>query len=108
MTEIKLTRQEETEIDIKLGDDFKRKMTDFGNRIVDLMVEFPMAQGHSRPAQYLQRPFYLLSEAARLCKRFGASEAARDEEDALLKAIPSALDALAESFKGREVPDGGK
>ena len=103
MNKITLTREEETAIDRKLGEDFKRKMTDFGNRIVDLMVEFPMAQGHSRQAQYLQQPFCLLSEAARLCKRFGAGEEERDKEDKLLKSIPEVLDALAASFeKGEE------
>ena len=77
-------------------------MSDFANKITDLMMQFPMAQGHSRPAQYLQQPFNYLAEAVRLCKRFGASEAERDKEDALLKALPSVMESLASSFSKSE------
>ena len=98
MNRIKITREEETAIDKILGEGFKRQMSDFANKITELMMQFPMAQGHSRPAQYLQQPFNCLAEAARLCKRFGASEAERDKEDAVLKALPGVIESLASSF----------
>ena len=98
MNRIKITREEETAIDKNLGEGFKRQMSDFANKITDLMMQFPIAQGHSRPAQYLQQPFNCLAEAARLCKRFGASEAERDKEDAVLKGLPGVMESLASLF----------
>ena len=97
MNEIRLTRDEEREIDKKLGPDFKKKMSEFAEKLSDLMMEFPMAQGHSRYAQYLQQPFYEMSGALHLVKRFGMSEIERDEDDAIISSIPSALDSLADS-----------
>ena len=95
--EIRLTRDEERAIDEKLGPDFKKKMNEFADKLADLMMEFPMAQGHSKYAQYLQQPFYSMSGALHLVKRFGMTEAERDNDDAIVSSIPSALDALASS-----------
>ena len=97
MREILLTRDEEREIDKKLGPAFKKKMNEFAEKLSALMMEFPMAQGHSRYAQYLQQPFYAMSGALHLVKRFGMSESERDEDDAIVASIPSALDGLANS-----------
>lgn len=97
MSEIRLTRDEEREIDKKLGPDFKRKMNEFAEKLGNLMMEFPMAQGHSKYAQYLQQPFYMMSGALHLMKRFGMTENERDEDDAIVSSIPSALDSLANS-----------
>lgn len=97
MQEIRLTREEERAIDQLLGPDFKRRMTEFAEKISDLMMEFPMAQGHSRYATYLQQPFYMMSGALHLVKRFGMTENERDEDDAIVSSIPSALDSLANS-----------
>lgn len=95
--EIRLTRDEERAIDEKLGPDFKKGMNEFAKSLADLMMEFPMAQGHSKYAQYLQQPFYMMSGALHLVKRFGMTEAERDEDDAIVSSIPSALNALADS-----------
>lgn len=97
MSEIRLTRDEEREIDKKLGTDFKKKMNEFAEKLGNLMMEFPMAQGHSKYAQYLQQPFYIMSGALHLVKRFGMSETERDEDDAIVSSIPFALDSLANS-----------
>lgn len=97
MNEIRLTRDEEREIDQKLGPDFKKQMTEFAEKLGNLMMEFPMAQGHSRYATYLQQPFYMMSGALHLVKRFGMTENERDEDDAIVSSIPSALDSLANS-----------
>lgn len=97
MQEIKLTREEERAIDEKLGPDFKKSMNEFAKKLGDLMMEFPMAQGHSKEATYLQQPFMMMSGAMHLVKRFGMTEKERDEDDAIMAAIPSALDALAKS-----------
>ena len=105
MSEIRLTRDEEREIDQKLGPDFKKKMNEFAEKLGNLMMEFPMAQGHSKYAQYLQQPFYGMSGALHQVKRFGMSEIERDEDDAIVSSIPSALDSLANSvakMKGGE------
>lgn len=104
--EIRLTRDEEREIDKKLGPDFKKKMNEFADKLSNLMMEFPMAQGHSKYAQYLQQPFYSMSGALHLVKRFGMTEAERDEDDAIVSLIPSALNSLANSLKGGS--DGSK
>ena len=95
--EIKLTREEERAIDEKLGPDFKKRMNEFAEKLGNLMMEFPMAQGHSKFAQYLQQPFYIMSGALHLVKRFGMSETERDEDDAIVSSIPSVLDSLANS-----------
>lgn len=105
MSEIRLTRDEEREIDQKLGPDFKKKMNEFAEKLGNLMMEFPMAQGHSKYAQYLQQPFYGMSGALHQVKRFGMSEIERDEDDAIVSSIPSALDSLSNSvakLKGGE------
>ena len=98
--EIRLTRDEEREIDSKLGTGFKKKMNEFADKLSDLMMEFPMAQGHSKYAQYLQQPFMMMSGAVHLLRRFGMTEAERDEDDEILSSIPSILDRLADSFEG--------
>ena len=105
-TAIILTRDEEREIDKKLGPDFKKKMNEFAEELSDLMMEFPMAQGHSKYATYLQQPFYMMSGALHLVKRFGMTENERDEDDAILDAIPSVLDRLAGTAK--ELLKGGE
>jgi len=95
MNEIKLSREDERRIDEKLGTDFKKEMNEFAMKLSDLMMEFPMAQGHSKYAQYLQQPFYLMSGALHLVKRFGMTESERDEDDRIAGSIPEVLDALA-------------
>ena len=95
MQEIKLTREEERAIDEKLGPGFKKSMNEFAKKLGDLMMEFPMAQGHSKEATYLQQPFTMMSGALHLVKRFGMTEKERDEDDEILAGIPAALDALA-------------
>ena len=92
---IRLTRDEERVIDEKLGPGFKKRMNEFADKLAVLMMEFPMAQGHSKYAQYLQQPFTMMSGAVHLVKRFGMTEAERDKDDAIVSSIPSALDALA-------------
>lgn len=98
--EIRLTRDEEREIDSKLGPGFKKQMNEFADKLADLMMEFPMAQGHSKYAQYLQQPFTMMSGAVHLLRRFGMTEAERDKDDAILSSIPFMLDRLADSLKG--------
>ena len=105
MSEIRLTRDEEREIDQKLGLDFKRQMNEFAEKLGNLMMEFPMARGHSKYAQYLQQPFYSMSGALHLVKRFGMSEAERDEDDDITASIPTALDALAGAFGGSGIQE---
>ena len=95
-SEIKLTREEELEIDEKLGPDFKKRMNEFAKDLGDLMMKFPMAQGHSKEATYLQQPFMMMSGALHLVKRFGMTEEERDEDDEILAGRPVALDALAD------------
>ena len=95
--EIKLTREEERKIDEILGPSFKKQMNEFAKKLGDLMIEFPMAQGHSKYAQYLQQPFTMMSDALHLVKRFGMTEAERDKDDAIISSIPSVLDFLANS-----------
>lgn len=95
-SEIKLTREEERAIDEKLGPDFKKRMNEFAKDLGDLMMKFPMAQGHSKEATYLQQPFMMMSGALHLVKRFGMTEEERDEDDEILAGIPAALDALAD------------
>jgi hypothetical protein len=99
--EIRLTRDEEREIDSKLGPGFKKQMNEFADKLADLMMEFPMAQGHSKYAQYLRQPFSMMSGAVHLVRRFGMSEAERDKDDAILSSIPSVLDSLAK--RGEDV-----
>jgi len=99
MEKIKMTREEERAIDEKLGPDFKKRMNEFAKKLGDLMMEFPMAQGHSKEATYLQQPFYMMSGALHLVKRFGMTEDERDEDDKILAGIPAALDALADRAK---------
>ena len=94
--EIKLTREEEREIDSKLGPDFKKQMNEFADKLAELMMEFPMANGHSKYAQYLQQPFSMMSGAVHLVRRFGMSEAERDEDDAIIASIPSVLNSFDE------------
>ena len=94
--EIKLTREEEREIDSKLGPDFKKQMNEFADKLAELMVEFPMASGHSKYAQYLQQPFSMMSGAVHLVRRFGMSEAERDKDDAIIASIPSVLNSFDE------------
>lgn len=93
--EIKLTREEEAKIDEKLGLDFKKQMTVFAGKLENLMFEFPMAQGHSKEAQYLQQPFSYMSGALHLVERFAMTEAERDKDDGIIAAIPKVLDTLA-------------
>ena len=99
MEEIKLSREEERAIDEKLGPDFKKRMNDFAKKLGDLMIEFPMAQGHCKEAKYLQQPFMMMSGAMHLVRRFGMTEKERDEDDAIMAAIPSALDALSKQVE---------
>ena len=94
--EIKLTREEEREIDSKLGPDFKKQMNEFADKLAELMMECPMANGHSKYAQYLQQPFSMMSGAVHLVRRFGMSEAERDEDDAIIASIPSVLNSFDE------------
>ena len=94
--EIKLTREEEREIDSKLGPDFKKQMNEFADKLAELMMEFPMANGHSKYAQYLQQPFSMMSGAVHLVRRFGMSEAERDKDDAIIASIPSVLNSFGE------------
>ena len=94
MEEIKLSREEEQAIDKKLGPDFKKRMNEFAKKLGDLMMEFPMAQGLCKEAEYLRQPFMMMSGAMHLVKRFGMTEKERDEDDAIMAAIPFALDAL--------------
>ena len=94
--EIKLTREEEREIDSKLGPDFKKQMNEFADKLAELMMEFPMVHGHSKYAQYLQQPFSMMSGAVHLVRRFGMSEAERDEDDAIIASIPSVLNSFDE------------
>ena len=100
--EIKLTREEERAIDKKLGPGFKKQMNEFAEKLGNLMVEFPMAQGHSKYAQYLQQPFGMMSGALHLVKRFGMTEEERDEDDELIAGIPAVLDALANGFENEK------
>ena len=100
MQEIKLTREEERAIDEKLGPGFKERMNEFAKELGDLMMKFPMAQGHSKEATYLQQPFMMMSGALHLVKRFGMTEEERDKDDEILSSIPAALDALA-GFAGK-------
>lgn len=93
-SEIKMSREEERAIDEKLGPDFKKSMNEFAKDLGDLMMKFPMAQGHSKEATYLQQPFMMMSGALHLVKRFGMTEEERDEDDEILAGIPVALDAL--------------
>ena len=95
--EIKLTREEERAIDKKLGPDFKKRMNEFAEKLGDLMLEFPMVQGHCKEADYLRQPFSMMSGALHLVKRFGMTEEERDEDDAIVSSIPSMLDSLANS-----------
>ena len=95
--EIKLTREEERAIDKKLGPDFKKRMNEFAEKLGNLMLEFPMAQGHCKEARYLRQPFNMMSGAVRLVKRFGMTEDERDKDDAIVSSIPSVLDSLANS-----------
>lgn len=95
MGEIKLTREEERAIDEKLGPGFKKRMNEFAKELGDLMMKFPMAQGHCKEATYLQQPFMMMSGALHLVKRFGMTEEERDKDDEILACIPAALDALA-------------
>lgn len=99
MQKIKLTREEERAIDEKLGPGFKKSMNEFAKKLGDLMMEFPMAQGHSKEATYLQQPFMMMSGALHLVKRFGMTEKERDEDDEILAGIPAVLDALADTAK---------
>lgn len=94
MDEIKLSREEERAIDQKLGPKFKEDMKMFAEKLSNLMVEFPMAQGHSKEAMYLQQPFMMMSGALHLVLRFGMTETERDEDDEIVSAIPAALDGL--------------
>lgn len=94
MKEIKPSREEERAIDQKLGPDFKKKMNEFADKLADLMMEFPMAQGRSREAQYLQQPFSLMSGACRLVKRFGMTEEERDVDDAVLNGLANVFKSL--------------
>ena len=98
-SEIKLSREEERAIDEKLGPDFKKRMNEFANELGDLMMKFPMAQGHSKEATYLQQPFMMMSGALHLVKRFGMTEEERDKDDKILYCIPAVLDALASQVK---------
>lgn len=95
---IRLTREEERAIDQKLGPGFKKQMNEFAKKLSDLMLEFPMAQGHSREAQYLQQPFSMMSGALHLVKRFGMTEEERDKDDEIIASIPGVLDRLAEEL----------
>lgn len=97
--ELKFTRKQESAIDKKLGGKFKKEMKEFARKLQDLMVEFPMAQGSSQGAKYLQQPFGLMSKALHLVSRFGMSEKERDKDDAVISAIPKALDKLANVLK---------
>lgn len=107
--EIKLTREEERAIDKKLGPDFKKRMNEFAEKLGDLMLEFPMVQGHCKEADYLRQPFSMMSGALHLVKRFGMTEEERDEDDAIVSSIPSVLDSLANSVeKLKGVNDGNE
>jgi hypothetical protein len=104
MSEIKLSREEERAIDQKLGPDFKKRMNKFADKLGDLMLKFPMVQGHCKEADYLRQPFMMMSGALHLVKRFGMTEEERDKDDELIAEIPAVLDALANGFeKGKEV-----
>lgn len=94
--EIKLSREEERAIDQKLGPDFKKRMNEFAEKLSNLMMEFPMAQGHCKEARYLQQPFNMMSGAVHLVKRFGMTEDERDKDDQIMASIPGVLDRLAE------------
>lgn len=98
MKEIRLTREEERAIDQKLGPDFKKQMNEFAEKLSDLMLKFPMAQGHCKEAQYLRQPFNMMSGALHLVKRFGMTEEARDKDDKIMASIPGVLDRLAEGL----------
>ena len=100
MQEIRLTREEERAIDQKLGPDFKKRMNKFADKLGDLMLEFPMAQGHCKEADYLRQPFSMMSGALHLVKRFGMTENERDEDDDITASIPMVLDKLAGVFGG--------
>ena len=102
MEEIKLSREEERAIDQKLGPDFKKQMNEFAEKLSNLMMEFPMAQGHSREAEYLQQPFSMMSGALHLVKRFGMTEKERDKDDEIIAGIPVVLNRLAEAFGGND------
>ena len=103
MQEIRLTREEERAIDKKLGPDFKKQMNKFADKLGDLMLEFPMVQGHCKEADYLRQPFSMMSGALHLVKRFGMTEEERDKDDELIAGIPAVLDALANGFEnGKE------
>lgn len=92
----KLTRDEEREIDEKLGPDFKKQMNELAEKLSDLMMEFPVLKGHPKYVQYLQQPFSMMSSALHLLKRFGMSETERDKDDAIISSIPSVLKRLVE------------
>ena len=100
--EIKLTREEERAIDKKLGPDFKEQMNKFADKLGDLMLEFPMVQGHCKEADYLRQPFSMMSGALHLVKRFGMTEEERDKDDELIAGIPAVLDALANGFENEK------
>lgn len=102
MEEIKLSREEERAIDQKLGPDFKKQMNEFAEKLSNLMMEFPMARGHNKEAEYLQHPFYMISGALHLVKRFGMTEEERDKDDEIIAGIPVVLDKLAEAFGGSD------
>lgn len=97
--ELKFTREQESAIDKKLGGKFKKEMKEFAKKLQDLMVEFPMAQGSSQEAKYLQQPFDFMSKALHLVSRFGMSEKERDKDDAVISAIPKVLDKFANVLK---------
>ena len=99
--EIKLSREEERAIDQKLGPDFKKRMNEFAEKLSNLMMEFPMAQGHCKEAKYLQQPFSMMSGAVHLVKRFGMTEDERDKDDEIIASIPGVLGRLAEE-SGKE------
>lgn len=99
---ITVSREKERELDEKFGPDFKKAMNMIGDAINKLMMYFPMVLGHSPEAKYLQQPFMLMSEASRLCHRFGGDEAYRDREDRLLASLPGAIGALAGIAKKEE------
>lgn len=106
MKKIRLTREEERAIDQKLGPDFKKKMNEFAEKLGNLMLKFPMAQGHCREAEYLRQPFSMMSGALHLVKRFGMTEEERDKDDEIIAAIPAVLDRLADGFEGMKDGEG--
>lgn len=93
---IELSREEERAIDQKLGPKFKKDMNEFANKLCDLMMKFPLAQGHCKEAEYLRQPFTMMSGALHLVKRFGMTEEERDKDDEIISALPVVLDRLAD------------